>query len=298
MNPKVAQPLAGRAREPICRLARMTRAVSLVVAYSLFAALVVAAPLSASEPPGEQPAAAEALEAASGQPGEPTPAAPEPPVPQPAPAAPELSATAQSAAQPAPAAPEPAPADAVPAEPAELRDTAPVPEVKADKRAKLVTAAAASGAVTISDFQFAPASVTVNVGDTVTWSNAGPTAHSATATGGSFDTGVFPEGESRSHTFDEAGTFSYICTPHPQMKGTVTVKAAAAQQGDDGTSTGDASGSGADGGSTTADTGSGTESGSTSTLPETGLDAGGVLALGLMTLALGALLLRRSAGAG
>jgi plastocyanin len=63
--------------------------------------------------------------------------------------------------------------------------------------AKLTVAAAASGSVTISDFQFAPASITVDVGDTVTWSNAGPTAHSATATGGSFDTGIFSEGQSR-----------------------------------------------------------------------------------------------------
>jgi plastocyanin len=276
----------------------MSRVVSLVVAYALFAALAVAAPLSASEPRGEQPAPAEALEPASGQPGEPNAAAPELPAAQPAPATPEPPATAQSADLPAPAAPEPAPADAAQVEPAELRDTAPVPEVRTEKRGKLLTAAAASAAVTISDFQFAPASVTVNVGDTVTWSNAGPTSHSVTATGGSFDTGTFPEGESRSHTFEEAGTFSYICTPHPQMKGTVTVEAAAAQEGGEGGSSDDGTDAATDGGSTAADDGSGTESDSGSTLPATGLDAAGLLAVGLMTLALGALLRRRSGGAG
>ena len=41
---------------------------------------------------------------------------------------------------------------------------------------------------------------------------------------GSFDTGIMDEGGSGSHTFTEAGTFGYICTPHPNMKGTVTVQ--------------------------------------------------------------------------
>ena len=86
--------------------------------------------------------------------------------------------------------------------------------------------AAASTTVTIKDFEFTPAKITVSVGDTVTWKNDGPTAHSATADDGSFDTGVYGKGQSRSHTFDAAGTFAYICTPHPFMKGTVTVEAA------------------------------------------------------------------------
>jgi hypothetical protein len=164
----------------------------------------------------------------------------------------------------------------------------------------VTVAAAASGSVTISDFQFAPASITVDVGDTVTWSNAGPTAHSATATGGSVDTGIFSEGQSRSHTFDEAGTFAYICTPHPQMKGTVTVRAAAAQGGGGEGSSGDTSGSATDTGSatTTGDTQSTAGSAGAATLPSTGLDAGGLLALGGITLALGVVLRRRAARTG
>src|SRR5918999_994198 len=90
---------------------------------------------------------------------------------------------------------------------------------------------AASAGVTIRDFEFAPSAVTVNVGDTVTWTNDGPTPHSATANDGSFDTGIMDEGGSGSHTFSEAGTFSYICTPHPNMTGTVTVQAAAQDDG-------------------------------------------------------------------
>jgi plastocyanin len=167
------------------------------------------------------------------------------------------------------------------------------------------TAAADTG-VTISDFQFAPASVTIDVGDTVTWTNEGPTPHSATADDRSFDTGIFEAGQSRSHTFDEAGTFAYFCTPHPNMRGTVTVRAASTgggggNSGGDGGDTGGGSGDGRGGGGGTTGAGGGTSGSGSSgdssgtTLPATGLDAGGVALLGLMTLALGAFLRRRAA---
>jgi plastocyanin len=275
----------------------MKRVVSIMLVYALFAALAVAAPLSASEEAGVADPLQPAAELPAEPPAEPPAAAGEPAALQPASPASEPPATPQAEADPAPAAAPPAPVEPASPAPAQIRDTAPVAE--AAKRVKELKAiAAASAAVTISDFQFAPASVTVKVGDTVTWSNAGPTSHSATASGGSFDTGIFPEGESRSHTFEEAGTFSYICTPHPQMKGTVTVEAAAAQEGGEGGSSDDGTDAATDGGSTAADDGSGTESDSGSTLPATGLDAAGLLAVGLMTLALGALLRRRSGGAG
>ena len=79
--------------------------------------------------------------------------------------------------------------------------------------------------MTISDFASRPATVTVVVGDTVTWTNDGPSRTPPPPATVSFDTGIFPEGQSRSETFDTAGTFAYICTPHPYMKGTVVVEA-------------------------------------------------------------------------
>ena len=136
--------------------------------------------------------------------------------------------------------------------------------------------------------QFSPSSVTVNVGDTVTWTNNGPTAHSATASNGSFDTGTFPRGQSRSHTFDAAGTFSYICTPHPFMKGTVTVQAASSSGGG---SSSDSSGGGTAGSS---DTGGSAASGSGSALPKSGADAGALAVLGLLLVALGVATRRRA----
>jgi plastocyanin len=90
------------------------------------------------------------------------------------------------------------------------------------------TVVAADASVTIANFAFDPATVTVNVGDSVTWTNDDGTAHTATAGDGSFDTGNIGGGQSATVTFDTAGTFAYVCSIHPQMAGTVVVEAAAA----------------------------------------------------------------------
>jgi plastocyanin len=105
---------------------------------------------------------------------------------------------------------------------------------------------AAAGAVTIKDFSFGPATITVHAGDTVIWTNDGPTAHSATANDGSFDTGVFSAGGSRSHTFASPGSFPYHCAPHPFMTATVRVLASSTGGG---TGSSSSSGSGSSAGS-------------------------------------------------
>ncbi len=87
---------------------------------------------------------------------------------------------------------------------------------------------AADGSVSIANFAFDPATVTVNVGDSVTWTNQDSTAHTATAGDGSFDTGSIGAGQTATVTFDTAGTFAYVCSIHPQMSGTVVVEGAAA----------------------------------------------------------------------
>ncbi len=87
---------------------------------------------------------------------------------------------------------------------------------------------AADSAVTIAGFAFDPATVTIQVGDSVTWTNQDSAAHTATAGDGSFDTGSIANGASDTVTFDTAGTFAYICSIHPQMAGSVVVEAAAA----------------------------------------------------------------------
>jgi plastocyanin len=75
---------------------------------------------------------------------------------------------------------------------------------------------------------FQPATINVNVGDTVTWVNMGLNPHSATAPGGAFDTDVFDPGSARSVTFNTPGTFPYICKPHPWMTAAIVVAGAQA----------------------------------------------------------------------
>jgi plastocyanin len=82
--------------------------------------------------------------------------------------------------------------------------------------------AGASVVVEISNFEFGPAEIDVEVGATVTWTNSDDQPHTATASG-VFDTGSIGPGESASVTFDTAGTFAYICKFHPFMTATVVV---------------------------------------------------------------------------
>ena len=247
----------------------------LAAVYALTAALVLPSSLIASEDP--DPAAAE-TPAGETAPAEEAPPAP----PEPAPA-PEQPAPAPE--QPAAPAPEqPAAALEQPAAPA------PAEQPARERKQKASAKAAANGSVAIADFQFTPAQITINQGDTVTWTNNGPTPHSATAPDGSFDTGIFPAGQSSSHTFNDAGTFSYICTPHPQMNGTIVVQAS--QSGGD---TPDSS-TGGTGGTTGGDT-AGAEAAQSDggpSLPSTGADSGALLVLGALMLLLGVAVHRRA----
>ena len=78
--------------------------------------------------------------------------------------------------------------------------------------------------VEIEDFAYAPVTITIKVGTTVTWTNKDSVRHTVTSDTGLFDSGLFGKGESFSYTFTETGTFTYFCTPHPYMKGTVIVE--------------------------------------------------------------------------
>ena len=76
----------------------------------------------------------------------------------------------------------------------------------------------------ISNFAFAPPTVTVAAGTTVTWTNEDSTAHTATASNGRFDTGTIDPGQTKSFTFRKPGTYQYICSFHAFMHGTIVVK--------------------------------------------------------------------------
>ena len=75
---------------------------------------------------------------------------------------------------------------------------------------------------------FIPADVSINVGETITWSNDDSAAHTVTsgapgAADGIFDSSLFMADTTFSHTFDEAGEYDYFCLVHPWMIGKVQV---------------------------------------------------------------------------
>ncbi|HEV7661957.1 MAG TPA: PQQ-dependent dehydrogenase, methanol/ethanol family [Chloroflexota bacterium] len=81
--------------------------------------------------------------------------------------------------------------------------------------------------VTVEDFDFNPGvfGVAVPPGTTITWTNVGPTVHTATSDTGLFDSGDLAVGASYSYTFNDVGVYWYFCRPHPFMRGTITIDA-------------------------------------------------------------------------
>lgn len=81
-------------------------------------------------------------------------------------------------------------------------------------------------AVTIDNFSFAPAAITVKRGTTVTWTNQDDDVHTVKSEAGpqSFKSAALDTGDSFAVTFAEAGTYRYICSVHPYMHGTVVVE--------------------------------------------------------------------------
>jgi plastocyanin len=84
-------------------------------------------------------------------------------------------------------------------------------------------AAVAGDQVTIDNFAFAPATLTVKAGTTVTWTNKDEEPHTVAASDGSFHSPGMGTGATFTHTFATAGTFDYVCSIHPSMHGTVVV---------------------------------------------------------------------------
>jgi len=78
-------------------------------------------------------------------------------------------------------------------------------------------------AVSISDFKFNPATLTVPVGATVTWTNQDEEPHTIAAKDGSFHSPGMDTHGTYSYTFTAPGSYDYICSIHPFMTGTVVV---------------------------------------------------------------------------
>jgi plastocyanin len=78
--------------------------------------------------------------------------------------------------------------------------------------------------VNIDNFSFAPQTLTVPVGATVTWTNRDDIPHTAVSTDGVFKSKVMDTDEKFSYTFTKPGTYPYYCTIHPKMTGKVIVQ--------------------------------------------------------------------------
>jgi plastocyanin len=78
--------------------------------------------------------------------------------------------------------------------------------------------------VKIANYKYAPASIEVKKGATVSFTNSDSTPHTATSKAkGVFDSGDVTSGKPKKVTFTKAGTFAYYCVYHPYMAGTVKV---------------------------------------------------------------------------
>jgi plastocyanin len=92
------------------------------------------------------------------------------------------------------------------------------------------TQVSGSTTVTMQNFAFSPASITVPKGTTVTWVNQDTSDHKivndaqgSIAQGALFTSNSLPKGASYSFKFDNPGTYPYHCSIHPSMKATVIV---------------------------------------------------------------------------
>ena len=84
--------------------------------------------------------------------------------------------------------------------------------------------AATPGQVLIKDFMFAPATLTVKAGTTVTWANKDEEPHTVFSDTGLFRSNAMDTGEAFSFKFDTPGTYHFLCTIHPRMVGTIVVE--------------------------------------------------------------------------
>lgn len=82
-----------------------------------------------------------------------------------------------------------------------------------------------AAAVRIDNFTFSPATLTVKVGTTITWTNGDDIPHTVVASDKSFKSKVLDTGDQFSFTVTRPGTIGYFCSLHPHMTGKIVVTA-------------------------------------------------------------------------
>lgn len=94
-----------------------------------------------------------------------------------------------------------------------------------DMKTMSIPAGTLANTVIIKSFMFAPAALTIPVGTTVTWQNLDGEPHTAVSIDGLFRSPALDENDKYSFKFDKPGTYKFLCSIHPQMRGTIIVTA-------------------------------------------------------------------------
>ena len=91
-------------------------------------------------------------------------------------------------------------------------------------------ASAAAHQITIRNYAYGSGLMSISQGDTVTWTNQDSVSHDVVVTNGpvKFRSPMLTKGKSWSYTFSKAGAYSYTCSVHPDMRGTIVAKSKAA----------------------------------------------------------------------
>ena len=83
-------------------------------------------------------------------------------------------------------------------------------------------ASAPPDSIAVRDFEFAPVDFEAKAGEPVKWENEGEQIHNVKGKG--FFSRAIAAGDVYEFTFEKKGSYDYVCTLHPQMKGTVVVR--------------------------------------------------------------------------
>jgi plastocyanin len=85
-------------------------------------------------------------------------------------------------------------------------------------------AAADDNLVVMKNFDYAPMALTVKAGSTVTWKNLDGEPHTVVSVDGAFRSPALDQNDTFKFTFAKPGVYKYVCTIHPKMVATITVK--------------------------------------------------------------------------
>jgi plastocyanin len=83
---------------------------------------------------------------------------------------------------------------------------------------------AEQASVVMKNFDFSPMALTVRAGTIVTWTNLDGEPHTVTSTDGLFRSGALDQNDTFHFKFDKPGVYKYLCSIHPRMLATITVK--------------------------------------------------------------------------